>query len=178
LTAVEKLAKITESEIELEGTALISDAQKGIAIEFRNLQYSYDLGNPVLNDINFSAEPGMKICIYGNSGSGKSTILRLLTGAYKNYKGSLLVDSVSIDSYQLESLRSVTGILLSQQDIFQGTLLENFTMGNLAYNEDELKKLVELCGLTSYVQSLPRGYHTDLETAGNRLPSKLNKVFY
>ncbi len=175
LTAVEKLAKITESEIEQEGIQLISDAKKGISIEFRNVEYSYDIGNTVLNKINFSIEPGKTICIYGNSGSGKSTILRLLTGAYKNFKGSVLIDEVSIENYQLESLRSVTGILLSQQDIFQGTLLENITMGNTQYDKDELKILIELFELTKFVQNLPAGYETLLETAGNRLPSKIKQ---
>jgi ABC-type bacteriocin/lantibiotic exporter with double-glycine peptidase domain len=175
LTAVEKLAKITESEIEQEGIQLIDDVQKGISIEFRKLQYSYDIGNSVLNNISFSVEPGSKICVFGNSGSGKTTILRLLTGAYKNFKGSLLIDEVSIENYQLESLRSVTGILLSQQDIFQGTLLENFTLGNKQYDKEELKKLVELCALTKFVQLLPDGYETVLDTAGNRLPSKIRQ---
>ena len=175
LTAVEKLSKITDSEIEKEGTQIIADVQKGIALEFRNLEYSYDHGNPVLKDISFTIEPGKTICIYGNSGSGKTTILRLLTGAYKNYKGSLLVDGVSLKNYNLESLRSVTGILLSQQDIFQGTLLENFTMGNKAYDQVELKKLVELCGLTSFVQLLPQGFETTLDIAGNRLPAKIKQ---
>jgi ABC-type bacteriocin/lantibiotic exporter with double-glycine peptidase domain len=175
LTAVEKLAKITESEIEQEGIQLIDDVQKGISIEFRKMQYSYDIGNSVLNNISFSVEPGSKICVFGNSGSGKTTILRLLTGAYKNFKGSLLIDEVSIENYQLESLRSVTGILLSQQDIFQGTLLENFTLGNKQYDKEELKKLVELCALTKFVQLLPDGYETVLDTAGNRLPSKIRQ---
>lgn len=175
LTAVEKLAKITECEIEQEGTQLISDVQKGISIEFRKLEYSYESGNPVLNQINLSIDSGKKICIYGNSGSGKTTILRLLTGAYKKFKGTLLIDEVSIENYQLESLRSVTGILLNQQDIFQGTLLENFTMGNMQYDKEELKNLVDLCGLTKFVQSLPGGYESLLETAGNRLPAKIKQ---
>ena len=175
LTAVEKLSKITDSEIEKDGTQLIADVQKGIAIEFRNVEYSYDYGNPVLKNISFTIEPGKTICIYGNSGSGKTTILRLLTGAYSNFKGSLLVDGVSLNNYKLESLRSVTGILLSQQDIFQGTLLENFTMGNKNYDQNELKSLVELGGLTNLVQSLPHGLDTTLDIAGNRLPAKIKQ---
>ncbi|MCX6204703.1 MAG: ATP-binding cassette domain-containing protein [Bacteroidetes bacterium] len=175
LTAVEKLSKITDCEIEKDGTQKIADLHKGIELEFRNLEYSYDFGNPVLKDINFTVEPGKTICIYGNSGSGKTTILRLLTGAYKSFKGSLFVDAISINNYNLESLRSVTGILLTQQDIFQGTLLENITMGNKSYDEVELKSLVELCGLTKFVQSLPKGFDTMLDTAGNRLPAKIKQ---
>jgi ATP-binding cassette subfamily B protein len=80
-----------------------------------------------------------------------------------------------LENYQLESLRSVTGVFLSHQDIFQGTLLENFTMGNKEYNKNELKSLVELFELTKFVQSLPGGYESILETAGNRLPSKIRQ---
>jgi ABC-type bacteriocin/lantibiotic exporter with double-glycine peptidase domain len=86
-----------------------------------------------------------------------------------------LVDGISLNNYNLESLRSVTGILLSQQDIFQGTLLENLTMGNKTYDHVELKNLVELCGLTNFVQSLPHGYETTLDIAGNRLPAKIKQ---
>ena len=175
LTAVEKLAKITESDIEQEGVQVVSDNNKGLAVEFRSVQYSYNFGNPVLNDIKFSVASGEKVCIYGESGSGKTTLLRLLTGAYQNFTGLVLIDDVSIKNYQLESLRSVTGVLLNQQDIFQGTLLENFTMGNSAYNHDELKKLVELFELTKFVQSLPEGYDAMLDTAGNRLPAKIKQ---
>ena len=64
---------------------------------------------------------------------------------------------------------------MTQQDIFQGTLLENITMGNKSYDEVELKSLVELCGLTKFVQSLPKGFDTMLDTAGNRLPAKIKQ---
>jgi ABC-type bacteriocin/lantibiotic exporter with double-glycine peptidase domain len=64
---------------------------------------------------------------------------------------------------------------LSQQDIFQGTLLENITMGNIDYDKDELKNLIEMFELTKFVQNLPGGYETILQTAGNRLPSKIKQ---
>ena len=64
---------------------------------------------------------------------------------------------------------------MSQQDIFQGTLLENFTMGNKNYDQNELKSLVELGGLTNFVQSLPHGLDTTLDIAGNRLPAKIKQ---
>ena len=113
--------------------------------------------------------------IIGDNGSGKSTILRLLTGAYRNYEGALLIDEMPIASYDIESLRSVTGILLSRQDIFQGSLRENLTMGNKLISDKELAEMVKLCGLTEFVQSLPNGYDFLLQTAGNRLSARIKQ---
>jgi ABC-type multidrug transport system fused ATPase/permease subunit len=81
-----------------------------------------------------------------------------------------------IANYNLDSLRSVTGILLNTQDIFQGTLMENFTMGNSAVDQKELTELVKMCGLTEFIQSLPNGYDTVLLTAGSRLPSRIKQT--
>ncbi|HQS56681.1 MAG TPA: ABC transporter ATP-binding protein, partial [Sediminibacterium sp.] len=110
------------------------------------------------------------------SGSGKTTVLRLLTGAYTNFDGALLLDDMPIANYNLDSLRSVTGILLNTQDIFQGTLMENFTMGNSEIDKKELSELVKMCGLTEFIQSLPNGYDTILLTAGSRLPARIKQT--
>jgi ABC-type bacteriocin/lantibiotic exporter with double-glycine peptidase domain len=72
-------------------------------------------------------------------------------------------------------MRSVTGILLSKQDIFQGTLKENLTMGNKEITDQELIDMVHICGLTEFVQSLPNGYDYMLQTAGNRLSAKIKQ---
>jgi ABC-type bacteriocin/lantibiotic exporter with double-glycine peptidase domain len=176
LTSVEKLAKITECETETDGTHLVSDSDNGLSIQFKDVQYFYDKGNPVLQNLNFSIPSGQTVCVYGKSGSGKTTVLRLLSGAYKQFSGSLLLDDMPIANYKLESLRSVTGILLNTQDIFQGTLMENFTMGNTEIDKKELTELVKMCGLTEFIQSLPNGYDTILMTAGTRLPARIKQT--
>ncbi|TAG10153.1 MAG: ABC transporter ATP-binding protein [Sphingobacteriia bacterium] len=175
LTSVEKLSKITESEIETEGTAVLQDTNVGVSIKFNQLNFSYSNNNKVLTGLNFNITAGEKICIMGKAGSGKSTILRLLTGAFKNFTGSILIDGMPIGNYTLHSIRSQTGILLSQQDIFNGTIWENITMGNKSLTYSNVNDIVERCGLTSFIQSLPSGYDTQLDPAGKKLNSKVRQ---
>jgi len=175
LTSVEKLSKITESEIETQGTVELSDLNKGVSILFENVGFVYGNQSKALEGLQLDIAAGDKVCIMGESGSGKSTILRLLTGAFKNFTGSILVDGIPMGNYNLHSVRSQTGILLSQQDIFHGTIWENITMGSSHIQYDEVTDLVNRCGLTSFIQSLPKGYDTLLDPTGKRLNSKIRQ---
>ncbi|MFY7651716.1 MAG: peptidase domain-containing ABC transporter [Chitinophagaceae bacterium] len=175
LTSVKKLSKITDAEIEDSGSMQLQASQMGVGIEFRNLDFQYMHGEKVLQNINFSVPPGSVVNLVGQSGSGKSTLLRLLTGAYTNYTGSILVDKVPINNYSLQSLRSQTGILLSQQDIFQGTLLENLTLGNPNITIEEVTHLARVTGLHQFIETNPRGYDMFLDPVGKRLPAKVRQ---
>ena len=175
LTSVEKLSKITESEIEVQGTVQLSDTPKGVSLLFENVGFTYGNNAKALEGLNMNIAPGDKVCIMGESGSGKSTILRLLTGAFNNFTGSILLDGIPMGNYNLNSVRSQTGILLSQQDIFHGSIWENITMGSEEIKYDEVTDLVNRCGLTSLVQGLPKGYDTVLDPTGKRLNSKIRQ---
>ena len=175
LTSIEKLDKITGSETETGGSELIEKNNKGLTIRFTNLQFSYPGAHDVLSEINCTIESGEKICVMGASGSGKSTLLRLLTGAFKNFEGSILVNGIPIGNYNLTSLRSCTGILLSQQDIFQGTLQENITMGNKEIPLTDITNMIDKCGIGGFLRSLPEGLDTQLDPTGKKLPMKTRK---
>ncbi len=169
LTSVQKLSKISECPTEEEGTMHLSTIEKGVSVEFKSVSYTYDGQDNVLSDASFTIPAGKVACIVGPSGSGKSTLLRLLTGVFKNFSGNVLIDSVPIGNYTLASLRSQTGILLTQQDIFNGTLLENITMGNTHLSIDDVANLAEKTGLLHFIQSLKDGYDTVLDPQGKRL---------
>jgi ABC-type bacteriocin/lantibiotic exporter with double-glycine peptidase domain len=175
LTSVEKLDKIAGSEIESDGSILLPDVQKGVAIEFKEISFGYANTGKILSNLNFSVEAGQKVCIMGPSGSGKSTVLRLLTGAFKNYSGAVLINNIPIGNYSIDSIRAQTGILLSQQDIFNGTIWENITMGNKDVSYDEVTSLVKQCGLSTYVDTLHKGYDTILDPTGNKLSSTVRQ---
>jgi ABC-type bacteriocin/lantibiotic exporter with double-glycine peptidase domain len=170
LTAAEKLGKVTSAEIEHTGELDFELGAQGVAIEFTKVSFSYPGEPAVIKDLDLKILPGEHVAITGASGSGKSTLLRLLTGAFPEYEGSVTINNIPIKNYRVDQLRANTGILLSYQDVFKGTLLENLTMGNPKLSLQETADMVQLCGLMDFVKSAPDGYSMVLDPAGKRLP--------
>lgn len=168
LTSVEKLGKITDQPVDDDGKIMLPVKAEGVSIHVQNLKFSYD-STPVLKDISFHIEPGQKVAIVGDDGSGKSTLLRVLSGAYVEYEGGILIDNVPLRNYHSDSLRQRTGILLSQQDIFHGTILENITMGNKEVSPNEVMLLSEKIGLKNFLEEQHSGFETMLDPVGKRL---------
>ncbi|BAV08928.1 ABC-type bacteriocin/lantibiotic exporter, contains an N-terminal double-glycine peptidase domain [Filimonas lacunae] len=168
LVSVEKLGKIVDADTEEGGSIVLADNNKGVQVRFTDAGFSYPNGSKALEKVNLTVPAGTLVHIAGASGSGKSTLLRMLTGNYKNFTGSVLIDEVPVGNYNLDSLRSQTGILLSSQDIFQGTLLENITLGN-AIAMEEITALAAKTGLDQFVRSNKEGYDVILDPTGKRL---------
>ncbi len=175
LVSVEKLGKITEAEKETSGSLDVATTGKGISIQFHQTGFSYPDGTRILDNINFTIPPGKIVHIMGSSGSGKSTLLRLLTGTYKNFTGTILIDGFPIGNYDIRSLRNTTGVLLSTQDIFNGTLWENLTMGSNRIPVQLVNQLVEKFGLSNFVQSGKEGFDKMLYPVGKRLPKQVKQ---
>jgi ATP-binding cassette, subfamily B, bacterial len=168
LSSIEKLSKITDSSIEETGT-LAFTKNNGCVIKFNKVGFLYPNGSEALKEINFKAPQNSIICFKGNSGSGRSTILRLLTGAYTGFSGSILLNNVPIKNYSLKDLRMNTGTLLADQDIFRGSILENLTMGNEKISIDQVTYLAEKTGLSSFIAAEEKGYDTILDPTGKRI---------
>ena len=171
LTSVEKLSKVTDKEVEMNGNLVINDGQKGISIEAQHISFSYVEGKEVLNDINFKVPSGKKLCIMGDMSSGKSTLMELATGSLNPNKGSLLINDIPIGNYDLTSYRKNIGAFYSEQDIFEATLLENITMGNNEIDQQILMSLAEVIGIKDFISSLPKGFNTVLASTGKGLSS-------
>ena len=171
LTAVEKIEQVTDKESEQQGTVLYNATHnKGLQVTIENLGFGYAGAENVLHNISLEALPGDKVCITGADGSGKSTLLRLLTGMYDGYGGNILFNGIPIKNYNLQQLRQKIGVVISQQDIFEGTLLENITMGLENPDMDELIYLCKKTGLSDFINTLKTGFDTQLNTNGRKLP--------
>jgi ABC-type bacteriocin/lantibiotic exporter with double-glycine peptidase domain len=169
LTSVEKINKLLDKPAERDGS-FTTTIDQPFQVQFKQVSFAYQKDRPILNDVSFIIKPGQKVCITGKDGSGKSTVLKLLTGAYSSFHGAILVNEIPIGNYSLNYLRANIGIVLNQQDVFDGTLWENITLGDENIDVAYMTRLCQLTGLTSFISSLKEGFDTELDATGKRLP--------
>jgi ATP-binding cassette subfamily B protein len=168
LTSVEKLSKVIDQPVDEDGAIQLVRKSAGISVYVHQLAFTYDKLQ-ILKNISFRAEPGQKIAIMGDEGSGKSTLLRVLSGAYADFSGTIMIDNIPIRNYISDSFREQTGILLNQQDIFNGSLINNITMGNQQISPNDIMTLSERIGLKNFLEEQKDGFATILDPVGNRL---------
>jgi ATP-binding cassette subfamily B protein len=171
LTSVEKLGKVIDKPLEPEGTLKPDASANGMSITVNDLHFSYNNQTTILQQLSFTIEQGEKVCIKGGDGSGKSTLLKLLTGAYADFEGSILINDIPIGNYNPALLRAETGILFHQQDIFQGTLYENITLGDTSVTTSQITALATQLGIVDFISSHKKGFDTQIDAAGKRLSS-------
>mgnify|MGYP003838465691 FL=1 len=169
LTSVEKINKITEKPIDEEGSYEFVKKQ-GIEIEAKNLSFGFEK-NDILQNISFHIKPGQKVAITGDGDSGKTVLLRMLTGVFQDFEGDLSFDQIPINNYNLNTLRNHIGIYMQKQDIFSASLWENITLGNTNIKEQDVLDTFKIVGLESFYKSLNKGFDTHLEPTGKQLSS-------
>lgn len=175
LTSLDKLGQVTDLPIEeIKGIKLEDmPLRGGLGIQVQNLQYRYPGGaSAALQNISFSIKPSERICLAGYNNSGKSTLVSLLLGLYSSYEGSIVYNGVSLRDLHIGSLRSLIGDNISKEQVFDGTLLENLTLGQELPLQDVLWA-TDLVGLNQFVHELPEGLQSYLVGGSQRLPSSI-----
>ncbi len=170
LTSIEKISNLTDQPTEENGTAQLAKTNDGITLEMKDLSFSYNDEKEILKNISLKINKGEKICITGKDSSGKSTLLKLMAASYTDFKGTFLINSLPLGNYELASLRSQIGVLLNQQDVFQGTLWENISLGNPDIDMQRVIDNAAKVGLSDFIATLKNGYDTPLDPTGKRLP--------
>ena len=127
-------------------------------IEFRNVWFSYDDKNWVLKDVSFVVEKGQTCAFVGATGAGKTTILSLLTKAYRPQKGQILIDDVDIEDIKISSLRSGIGQMLQDVFLFEGSIKSNITLFEDKYSQDEIKEACDYVNASYFIDKLPNKY--------------------
>ena len=138
-------------------------------IEFKNVDFSYNTGEQVLSNFNLKVTPGMSVALVGHTGSGKSTIINLISRFYEPTKGQILIDDVDYKNRSIGWLHSNLGYVLQSPQLFSGSILDNVRYGNLDASDEECIKALEIVDAKEFIESLPDKYNTDVGEGGSRL---------
>jgi len=170
ITGIEKIKIITDAPLEHSGTIVLNETTEGHQLEVNKLTFGFDDANIILQDVSFKVLPNSKVCISGGDGSGKSTLIRVLSGNYADFQGNILINNIPIQNYNLISLREQIGVLLKQQDIFQGTLWENIELGRKGIQPKDVIKLAKDLGFENFLDQFTNGFDTILDPTGKKIP--------
>lgn len=178
LTAAAKVGKVTDLPLDPnQGVHMrIQPMPIGVRLSTYHLTYKYP-GNksPSLKDISFDFEAGSRVALVGNPGSGKSTLLRIMSGVLHDYEGAVEYDGVLLKDLNGSSLRDQLGEALNDGEIFDGTLIENLTVGKSRLQIEDLKWAIEAAGLSDFVRKCASGLNTELLAAGGQLSTNIRR---
>ena len=179
LTAVERINELLDEEIQikdstsakhfLENAKNVNKKFKG-KIEFKNVNFFYNAGEHIIKNLSFKINPGEHVAFVGPTGSGKTTIIRLLCRLYEPQSGQILIDDIDIKDIPIATLRNMLGVVLQDTFIFSGNVADNLKLNSNVDNL-ELENLCNELGLDNLLQKLPEGLNTSLRERGGNLSS-------
>ena len=138
-------------------------------VEFRHVGFSYEPdGGRTLSDVSFIADPGMKVAVVGETGSGKTTLGYLVARLYDVDQGAVLIDGVDVRDFAFSSLRSAVGVVSQETYLFHGTVRENLRFARPGATDDEVEQAARAARIHDHLASLPEGYDTVVGERGYR----------
>ena len=170
LAGAERIFEIMDSADEIdEGTEKVEISEIEGNIRFADINFSYEENEPVLRGLDLWVKPGQKIAIVGATGSGKTTIVNLLTRFYEVDGGVITIDGRDITTIPKETLRRSIGIVLQDTVLFSDTIRNNIKYGRADATDEEMKRAARHARADVFIESLPDGYDTVLAEGGSNL---------
>lgn len=139
------------------------------SVEFKNVRFGYNPDKIVINDFSAKIKPGQKIAIVGPTGAGKSTIVKLLMRFYNLESGSILIDNLNINEYNVKELRESIGMVLQDAWLFNGTIMDNLRYGKLSATDDEVIEAAKSAYVHHFIQTLPNSYNMIINEETNNI---------
>ncbi|QPN70150.1 ABC transporter ATP-binding protein [Synechococcus sp. CBW1108] len=180
LTAVERIGELLEQPIEIAdlpasdrtAAAICSGGERASAGEviFEQVSFSYRPDDPILSDLSFRIAPGEHVALVGPTGSGKTTVIRLLCRLYEPQQGRILLDGIDIRQLPIPTLRQRLGVVLQDTFLFSGNVADNMRL-DAPISSDQLQGLCAELGLDPLLRRLPDGLATELRERGGNLSS-------
>ncbi len=166
-----RICEVLNETPDLANPANPQQEVKDGSIRFENVSFSYkkDADTPVLKNIDLDIKSGETIGIIGGTGSAKSSLVNLISRLYDVTDGRLLVGGVDVRDYDMEALRNQVSVVLQNNVLFSGTILENLRWGDREATEEECRKACVLACADEFIQKMPEGYNTFIEQGGTNV---------
>ncbi|QFU21517.1 ABC transporter ATP-binding protein/permease [Shewanella eurypsychrophilus] len=169
LANIERMFGLLKREPLIKDKPDASDSKLSLGeLRFDSVSFSYDT-RPILKDVSFTLLAGQKIAIVGDSGAGKSTIVKLLFRFYEVDEGSISLDGVNINHMTQNVLRQAIAIVPQDTVLFNDSLLENIRYGRPSASEEEIREAINMAHLSHFIESLPDGWNTAVGERGLKL---------
>ncbi len=176
LTSLEKMGQVVDKELEPQEGETPFNGFDGLTIELNEVTYKVPgREKKILDDITFTITPHCSILLKGPSGSGRSTLLRLIAGILEPAGGKIYVNNVDLKGIYLNEYRSFLGQSLTEEYPFEGTMLDNITFGDKNIPMEDVYWAIEKTGLTQFVKEQPNGLQTILYPEGKKIPYTISK---
>ena len=171
IVAGERVFKVIDTESSIAKNGTIKAEKLEGNIQFKNVRFSYVKDEEVLKGISFNVDRGQTVAIVGATGAGKSTIINLINRFYEIDNGTICVDDISVDEYEIESLRNQVAVVLQDVFLFSDSILNNITLKNENISLEIVEEAAKQIGIHDFIMSLPRGYHYNVKERGAMLSS-------
>lgn len=164
-----KLTKVTELKEETQGDIELSQKEKGMEIEFKEVDFAFSDTPAILSDVNFKLKENSITVVTGKMGTGKSLLLNMLAGFYEPSSGTLLFDKIPLKNLDKKHFRNNIGLYLENMKVIQGSILENILLGNVNSNTENILQLSDKLGIESISSSFSQGFTTEISETDSEL---------
>ncbi len=169
LVAASRVFQLLARKDQVENTGTLKKIKINGKIEFKHVTFAYISGEDVLKDISFVLPEGKTMAIVGHTGSGKSSVINLLTRLYEWQQGDIYVDDVSIKDYDLNFYRKQISTVLQDVFLFSGSILDNIRLLDQSITDEEIKDAAKLIGANEFIENLPNQYDYEVMERGATL---------